>query len=69
MRDRRAGLGELVVDVAYGGNFYAIIEPQGGFRGIDEVWAARILRLSPMVRWLMREAVESVHPEDRLSAV
>ena len=27
------GLGPLVVDVAYGGNFYGIIEPQGGLRG------------------------------------
>ncbi len=25
------GLGEIVVDVAYGGNFYAIVEPQKNF--------------------------------------
>lgn len=58
------GLGPLVVDVAYGGNFYAIIEPQGAYKGIDELGAARILSLSPVVRSLMRSAIEPVHPLD-----
>ena len=58
------GLGPLTVDVAYGGNFYAIIEPQNGYRGIDDLGAARILALSPVVRSLMRAAVEPVHPLD-----
>ena len=57
-------LGPLTVDVAYGGNFYAIIEPQGSYRGIDELGAARILSLSPVVRSLMRAAIEPVHPLD-----
>ena len=57
-------LGPLTVDVAYGGNFYAIIEPQNGYRGIDELGAARILALSPVVRSLMRAAIEPVHPLD-----
>ena len=57
-------LGPLSVDVAYGGNFYAIIEPQNGYRGIDELGAARILSLSPVVRSLMRAAIEPVHPLD-----
>jgi len=57
-------LGPLTVDVAYGGNFYAIIEPQNGYRGIDELGAARILALSPIVRSLVRAALEPVHPLD-----
>ena len=57
-------LGPLTVDVAYGGNFYAIVEPQGSYRGIDELGAARILSLSPVVRSLMRAAIEPVHPLD-----
>ena len=57
-------LGPLTVDVAYGGNFYAIIEPQNGYRGIDELGAARILALSPVIRSLMRAAIEPVHPLD-----
>lgn len=58
------GLGPLVVDVAYGGNFYAIIEPQAAYGGIDELGVARILSLSPVVRSLLRSAIEPVHPLD-----
>jgi 4-hydroxyproline epimerase len=57
-------LGPLTVDVAYGGNFYAIVEPQNNYRGIDELGAARILSLSPVVRSLLRAAIEPVHPLD-----
>ena len=49
----------LKVDVAYGGNYYAIVEPQGAYRGLDALGAARILELSPIVRRLMREARSS----------
>jgi 4-hydroxyproline epimerase len=58
------GFGELVVDVAYGGNFYAIIEPQGPYTGLDDLGASAILSLSAVVRELMREAVTPVHPQD-----
>jgi 4-hydroxyproline epimerase len=57
-------LGPLEVDVAYGGNFYAIIEPQHGYHGIDELGASRILALSPVVRAAVRAAVDPVHPLD-----
>lgn len=58
------GLGALTLDVAYGGNFYAIIEPQGAYRGLDELGAARIVDLSRSVRALVRAAFEPVHPLD-----
>jgi 4-hydroxyproline epimerase len=58
------GFGPLTIDVAYGGNFYAIIEPQGAYAGIDALGAAEILRISPIVRTLVREAYEPVHPLD-----
>jgi len=58
------GLGPLTIDVAYGGNFYAIIEPQGAYAGIDALGAAEILRLSPIIRTLVRDKVEPVHPLD-----
>jgi 4-hydroxyproline epimerase len=57
-------IGALKVDVAYGGNFYAIIEPQGRYRGLDSLGAARILELSLIVRKLVREKLEPVHPLD-----
>ncbi|MCQ8242459.1 4-hydroxyproline epimerase [Rhizosaccharibacter radicis] len=56
--------GPLVVDVAYGGNFYAIIEPQAAYAGLDALGAARLLSLSPVVRTLVREKVTPVHPLD-----
>ncbi len=56
--------GRLSIDIAYGGNFYAIVEPQGPYRGLDELGAARILQLSPIVRRLLRDTVEPVHPLD-----
>jgi 4-hydroxyproline epimerase len=58
------GFGPLTLDVAYGGNYYAIIEPQGAYRGLDDLGAARILALSPVVRRLVREQVEPAHPLD-----
>jgi 4-hydroxyproline epimerase len=58
------GFGPLVLDIAYGGNFYAIIEPQGAYKGLDQLGAARILQLSPIVRQLVRAAIEPVHPLD-----
>lgn len=57
-------LGELVVDVAYGGNFYGIIEPQPGFGGLDDMPVDQILRLSPIIRRSLNEALTPVHPED-----
>ena len=56
--------GSLTVDVAYGGNFYGIIEPQGAYSGLDDLGAARILQLSPVIRTLVREAFTPVHPLD-----
>jgi 4-hydroxyproline epimerase len=58
------GFGPLSVDVAYGGNFYAIIEPQGAYRGLDALGAARLVELSRTVRALVRDACEPVHPDD-----
>lgn len=57
-------LGRLTIDVAYGGNFYAIVEPQGNYHGIDALGAGAILRLSPIIRQLVRDKLEPVHPLD-----
>ncbi|HEX6141800.1 MAG TPA: 4-hydroxyproline epimerase [Geminicoccaceae bacterium] len=57
-------LGELVVDVAYGGNFYAIIDPQPGYAGLDALSASDIQRLSPVLRNRLNRLVDVVHPDD-----
>ncbi|MFP8967198.1 4-hydroxyproline epimerase [Pokkaliibacter sp. CJK22405] len=58
------GLGELVVDVAYGGNYYAIVDPQKNFNGLENFSAGEVLRYSPVVRRLVHEAVSCIHPDD-----
>lgn len=60
------GLGELKVDVAYGGNFYAIVDPQEIFSDLADLQPSDILRLSPRVRAAFREKYEFVHPENPL---
>ncbi|MEX2632068.1 MAG: 4-hydroxyproline epimerase [Tistlia sp.] len=57
-------LGPLTLDIAYGGNFYAIVEPQQRFGGLETIAPAEVLRLSPLLRQAVNEAVEVVHPED-----
>lgn len=58
------GLGFIKADVAYGGNFYAIIEPQKNFRGLEHVNPSDILRWSPKVREAFRAKYQFVHPEN-----
>ncbi|MHA1537168.1 MAG: 4-hydroxyproline epimerase [Alphaproteobacteria bacterium] len=59
-----AGIGALGVDIAYGGNFYAIVEPQANYADMDELSPLDIQRLSPLLRDAINAAVEVVHPED-----
>ena len=40
-------IGKLVIDLAYGGNFYAIVEPQPSWRGLDTTSALDILLAQP----------------------
>lgn len=58
------GFGALTVDIAYGGNFYAIVEPQGAYKGLDDLGATRLISLSSTLRKLLREKLEPVHPLD-----
>jgi 4-hydroxyproline epimerase len=60
--------GKLKFDVAYGGNFYAIIEPQEIYQGLAQLTASDILRLSPLVRERINQRYTFTHPkDDRLS--
>ncbi len=57
------GLGELRVDVAYGGNFYAIVEPQANYPGLDAVTPGDLLLWSPKLRAALRGSNHRfVHP-------
>ena len=57
------GLGALRVDVAYGGNFYAIVDPQESFRDMAEFSAGRLVELSLILRRALNERYAFVHPE------
>jgi 4-hydroxyproline epimerase len=58
------GLGPITIDVSYGGNYYAIIEPQANWAGLDSVSVDDLVRLSPLVRLAAEAKVGAVHPED-----
>ncbi|WP_234464196.1 4-hydroxyproline epimerase [Paracoccus caeni] len=54
---------QLVVDIAYGGNFYAVIEPQQNWVDLD-MSASDIVEFSQKLRAALAELIEPVHPED-----
>ncbi|CAM4329209.1 4-hydroxyproline epimerase [Zobellia nedashkovskayae] len=59
-------LGELVFDVSYGGNFYAIIDSQSNFSGIQDFSAGKLVQLSQEIRDKINLKYPNtfVHPED-----
>lgn len=59
------GLGELVVDISFGGNFYIIVEPQKQFPGIDKVGVDWLLSHSLKVRAAASAQLSCMHPENR----
>ena len=66
-------MGHLTVDVAYGGNFYAIVEPQKLYSDLADVDPSDILRWSPKLREAFNARYSIAHPEnpdiDRLTHV
>ncbi|MDX2249781.1 MAG: 4-hydroxyproline epimerase [Bacteroidia bacterium] len=57
-------LGMLTVDVAYGGNYYAIVDPQDNFPGIQAFTAGDLIRWSPVLRRRINETHRFVHPQN-----
>ena len=59
-------LGELTFDVAYGGNYYAIVDPQKNFSGIHDFTASKIIQYSQVVRDRINSTYSNlfIHPED-----
>ncbi len=66
LKVRSGPLGELSFDVAYGGNFYAIIDPQGGFSGLQDYSAGQLIQFSQELRAMMNEQYPGrfIHPID-----
>ncbi|MBS0028857.1 4-hydroxyproline epimerase [Chitinophaga sp. 22321] len=57
-------LGTLHVDVAYGGNFYAIVDPQENFKGLEHHTADQLISWSRELRKRLNEKYTFVHPEN-----
>ncbi len=59
-------LGELVFDVAYGGNYYAIIDRQKNFSGVENFTAGKIISYSLEIRKKINEKYpdQFIHPEN-----
>jgi 4-hydroxyproline epimerase len=58
------GIGTLKVDVAYGGNFYAIVEPQAGYRDMADFTAGQLVQMSPVLRKNLNAKYTFQHPEN-----
>jgi 4-hydroxyproline epimerase len=59
-----SGLGKLYLDVAYGGNYYGIIDPQENFKGMEHYSADQLIAWSREIRAKVNEQHTFVHPEN-----
>lgn len=59
-------LGEIIFDVAYGGNYYAIVDPQQNFSGVQDFTASKIIQYSQAIRERINLKYPNhfIHPED-----
>jgi len=58
------GLGTISVDVAYGGNFYAIVDVQENFPGLEHFTADQLISMARQLRKNINAKYTFVHPED-----
>lgn len=66
LRIEDPNLGTLTFDVAYGGNFYAIVDPQENFSGVQDFTASELIRISQKLRLQINLNFPNqfIHPED-----
>jgi 4-hydroxyproline epimerase len=58
------GLGMLHIDVCYGGNYYAIVEVQENFSGLEHYTAGQLIGWSGELRKRINQIQKFVHPND-----
>ena len=60
-------LGTIIFDVSYGGNYYAIVDPQENFSGVHDFTASDIIRFSQEARRKINEKYPNqfIHPENK----
>ena len=57
-------LGELNIDVSYGGNFYAIVDVQKNFPGLEYYTADKLVNWARELRTKINNQYSFVHPEN-----
>ena len=57
-------LGMLKIDVSYGGNFYAIIDQQKNFKGLEHYQADQLIAWSRILRTRINNKQRFIHPEN-----
>ncbi|WP_434036700.1 4-hydroxyproline epimerase [Formosa sp. 4Alg 33] len=59
-------LGALTFDVSYGGNYYAIIDAQDNFSGVQDFTASKLIQFSQVIRDKINLKYPDmfIHPED-----
>ena len=57
-------LGELTIDVSYGGNFYAIVEIQENFNGLEHYTTEKLIAWARELRKAINLKYTFVHPDD-----
>ncbi|WP_047247337.1 4-hydroxyproline epimerase [Maribacter thermophilus] len=59
-------LGELTIDVSYGGNYYAIVDPQENFSGLQDYTASQLIEMARELRQKINETYPNkfIHPEN-----
>lgn len=57
-------LGELNIDIAYGGNFYAIVDVQKNFKGLENYAADKLIAWARILRENINKEFEFIHPDN-----
>jgi 4-hydroxyproline epimerase len=57
-------LGILRLDISYGGNFYAIIDIQKNFKGLENYSVNQLINWSPIIRSRINKENRFIHPVD-----
>jgi 4-hydroxyproline epimerase len=58
------GLGALTFDVSYGGNFYAIVDPQENFAGLENYTADQLVAYARALRQNINNKYTFIHPDN-----
>jgi 4-hydroxyproline epimerase len=64
LKTKSSVLGKLTVDVAYGGNFYAIVDVQENFPGLENYTAEQLVAMARELRTTLNASYTFVHPEN-----